>query len=199
LSVKQQQISRIVIVGGGTAGWMTAAALSRFLGRDYYEIVLVESDSIGTVGVGEATIPAIHDFNSKLGLDEQDLMRKTNATFKLGIEFVNWTRPGDAYIHPFGFYGRDMNGVGFHHYWLRNRLLGDMTPLSRYSLAITAAKSGKFDLPNTDTRPIFSSYFYAFHFDASRYAGYLHTFPNHNGVSHCKTAPATAMYIAAIT
>ena len=109
-------------------------------------------------------------------------MRKTNATFKLGIEFVNWTRLGDAYIHPFGFYGRDMNGVGFLHYWLRNRLLGDTTPFREYALAIVAAKSGKFALRSTDPRSIFSSYFYAYHFDASLYAKYLHSFAEQNGV-----------------
>ena len=175
--------SRLVIVGGGTEGWMTAAAMSTVLSREAWTIELVESDAIGIVGVGEATIPAIHDFNRKIGLDEQEFMRETNATFKLGIEFVDWARMGDAYMHPFGRFGFDMNGVAFHHYWVREKQRGDDTPLGDYSMAIAAAKRGRFALPQTDPRSVLSTYSHAFHFDAGLYARYLRGVAEGRGVT----------------
>ena len=114
-------MERIVIVGGGTAGWMTAAACSRFLANGSRTITLVESDAIGTVGVGEATIPPIINFNRMLDIDENEFLRATKGTFKLGIEFVNWGRQGDRYFHPFGTYGEDLHGIPFHQLWLRER------------------------------------------------------------------------------
>ena len=177
-----RHLERIVIAGGGTAGWMTAAALSNVLRNDLSRIELVESEDIGTVGVGEATIPAIHDFNRKVGLDERELMRETQATFKLGIEFVNWGKIGDRYIHPFGSFGFDLNGVAFHHYWLDQNAQGATEPLNQYCLAHVAAKAGRFAHPQSDPRSVLSTYSYAYHFDATLYARHLRRIAEKNGV-----------------
>jgi tryptophan halogenase len=123
-------IRRIVVVGGGTAGWMTAAALSRFLGGSGRRIVLVESEAIGTVGVGEGTIPPILEFNLQLGLDEREFLRETHATYKLGIEFADWTRLGERYFHQFGQIGRPLNGVPLYQLWLRNHSKPAVGPLA---------------------------------------------------------------------
>ena len=108
-------VQKIVVVGGGTAGWMAASALAKVMGTKRYSITLIESEEIGTVGVGEATIPTIQVFNTMMGIDENQFMRETNATFKLGIRFVDWSATGSDYFHPFGVYGVDMNGINFSH------------------------------------------------------------------------------------
>src|ERR1700691_6446427 len=115
---------RVIIVGGGTAGWMSAAGIRRRLESKEYSVTLIESDDIGTVGVGEATLPHIKVFNDMLGVDEAQFMRETRATFKLGIQFRDWGQPGDDYIHPFGPFGESWGGVEFQHHWLRGRQTG---------------------------------------------------------------------------
>lgn len=173
----------MVIVGGGTAGWMAAVALSKSIGTKNINIQLVESEEIGTVGVGEATIPHIKYFNRLAGLDENEFLRQTNATFKLGIEFVNWGKLGDSYVHPFGPYGIDMQGVHFHHTWLRQKQKGTARPIAEFSLPGLAAKAGKFQHPRPDLKSSpFSSMDYAYHFDAALYAKYMRNVAEGRGV-----------------
>jgi tryptophan 7-halogenase len=178
-----QPIRHIVIVGGGTAGWMTAAALSRMLPAGH-RIVLVESDQIPTIGVGEATIPSIRAFNQLLALDENEFMRSTQATFKLGIEFVNWGREGDSYIHGFGQIGRDQTVARFYQYWLKMYQCGEADELGAFSINTLAPRHDKFmrppkDMPNSPLSDIA----YAFHFDAGLYARYLRGISEAQGVT----------------
>ena len=177
------RIRKIVIVGGGTAGWMTAAALGKLLGPDYAEIVVVESDEIGIVGVGEATIPQIGMFNRMLGLDEDDFVRKTKGSFKLGIQFVDWGRKGQTYFHPFDPFGVDMEGVSFHAFWLRLAQAGAPHPITDYSLQAVAAEDDRF-MRAVDAGPKspLSKIAYAFHFDAGLYARFLRQFAEARGV-----------------
>ncbi len=171
---------KVVIVGGGTAGWMTAAAMSALLGPSVAEIRLVESEEIGIVGVGEATLPHIRAFNARIGVDEAEFMRATGATFKLGIEFRDWGRCGDSYIHPFGAFGRDTDEVGFHHYLNRAGGLGD---IESFSLPIVAARHAKFAPPSEDNQSLLSTYGYAYQFDATRYAPFLRARAERLGVT----------------
>ncbi len=171
--MKTDQIRSIAIIGGGTAGWMTAAALAKVLGRDYAQISLVESDAIGTVGVGEATIPQINTFNRMLGIDENDFVRRTKGSFKLGIEFVDWGGLGQRYFHPFGSYGVNMEGVSFHAFWLRLHQAGLAPYISEYSLQAKASAYGKFMRPIDAGNSPLSQIAYAFHFDAGLYAQFL--------------------------
>ena len=158
---------KVVIAGGGTAGWMAACALSTRLGR-LLDITLVESDAIGTVGVGEATIPPMRNFHRLMNIDEQEFMRETQATFKLGIEFDNWGEKGDSYIHSFGEIGQRSWMAEFHEFWMEAQAQGFGGSLEDYCLELKAAKAGKFATKIDDTRLNF-----AFHLDATRYAKYL--------------------------
>jgi tryptophan halogenase len=173
-------IRKVLVLGGGTAGWMTAAALSKVL-NGQVEVVLIESEQIGTVGVGEATIPPILTFNSMLGIDEREFMRATRATFKLGIEFRDWTRLGDRYIHPFGSFGLDIEAIKFHQVWRKVR--DQVGPIEDFNLAAVAARQNRFALPDPDPAKVLSSLKYAFHFDAGLYARFLRGFAEARGAT----------------
>lgn len=166
---------RIVIVGGGSAGWMAAAALSRLLTPDW-QITLVESDQIGTVGVGEATIPQILLFNGVLGIDENEFLKATKGTFKLGIEFDGWRAPGERYMHAFGHVGRDLGLIPFHHYWLQAKVRGKARTLDHYSLSECTARSNRFSRTDPLPQAPLGAPTYAYHFDAGLYAAMLRKF-----------------------
>jgi len=174
---------RIVIVGGGTAGWMCAAGLARLLVPDDYDLTLIESEEIGTVGVGEATLPHIRRFNAMLGLDEAAFLRATQGSIKLGVEFVDWLRPGERYIHPFGTFGEPWAGVEFQHHWTRARQAGEpVGSFQDYSYAIAACRRNAFEPPQDDPASIRGTYDYAYHFDAGLYADYLRRWATARGV-----------------
>jgi tryptophan 7-halogenase len=175
-------IEHIVIVGGGTAGWMAAAALSRLRKGKPVSITLIESEEIGTVGVGEATIPPFLDFNKLLDVDEREMLAAVQGSFKLGIQFVNWGKLGDSYIHPFGAYGYNIDGISFHHVWHKYRAAGDKRPIQVYNVETMAAHFGRFarteDYQRDDLPPVN----YAYHLDAGRYAKYLRHYSEARGI-----------------
>lgn len=173
-----QQPSTLVIAGGGTAGWMAAATLARFSGQ---RIVLVESEEIGTVGVGEATIPQIRLFNAALGIDEAEFLRETKGSFKLGIEFAGWSGTGSGYLHAFGAVGHGAGPLPFHQHWLRGRSLGTADELWDYSLNAQAARAGRMQMfrPVTDAPDMP----WAYHFDAGLYAAFLRRYAEARGVT----------------
>jgi tryptophan 7-halogenase len=168
-------VRKLVIAGGGTAGWIAAAALGQQF-RGVLDVTLIESDEIGTVGVGESSIPPMRVFHGLLRIDEQEFMRSTEATFKLGISFEHWRRPGDRYIHSFGRNGKPTWLCEFHHFWLRSLELGVASELGDYCLELQAAKSHKFaQSPQVDLN-------YAYHLDATVYAKFLRKFAEARGV-----------------
>lgn len=183
MEVNDRWIGRVVIVGGGTAGWMVAAALSQVLGRQV-ALTVVESDAIGTIGVGEATIPPIRAFHELAGIDEAEFIRETFATFKLGIEFQNWGRLDSRYFHPFGNYGTQKDLGYFLQYWLRLTELGRVSELSAFSLCTLAARANAIAQPSPDPNHPLHHFMSAYHFDASLYARYLKTLSVARGVTH---------------
>jgi tryptophan 7-halogenase len=181
-AVPHEPIRSIAIVGGGTAGWLTAASLGRFLPHLKGRIRLIESAAIGTVGVGEATIPPIVEYLRTLGIEENELVRRTQATFKLGIVFDGWTRPGHTYIHPFGPTGRPKRGVPFAACWFQQRAHGAAAPLEEYSLQAVAARQGRFMRPVPVAKSPLQTITYAWHLDATLLAGYLRGYAEAHGV-----------------
>ncbi len=176
-------LRNIVIVGGGTAGWMAAAALAQLSKNGVTRITLVESDEIGIVGVGEATIPPIKNFNAMLGIDEDEFVAATQGSFKLGIEFAGWQRPGQSYIHPFAAFGTDINGIKFHHFWVKLREQNPALDYSDLNLSAVAARLGRFARPDGNPASPLSSLDYAYHFDAGLYAGFLRRYSEAHGVA----------------
>jgi len=179
--MQENRVQKVVIVGGGTAGWMTAGLLVKLLGPQI-DLTLVESDDIGIIGVGEATIPPIRIFNNVLGLDEDDFMHRTQATFKLGIQFENWGAVGNKYMHAFGPVGHDTGLFPFYHYWLRAKAEGMAGDLWDYSFNYQVAKADRFSrLDRIPDSPL-EGLNHAFHFDAMLYAGYLRRGCEQSGV-----------------
>jgi tryptophan halogenase len=168
-----RRISKLVILGGGTAGWMTAAALVKVNSPPQFAITLIESEDIGTIGVGEATIPTIHWFNRLVDLNEGELLQETKATFKLGIEFTDWNDKGRRYFHPFGLFGGPNDGPIFYHRWIRSRFEGATQSHYDYSLTTQTARAYLFAPPSPDPNSIFSTLGHAYHFDAGLYAALL--------------------------
>nr|AUN37782.1 tryptophan halogenase [uncultured bacterium] len=149
----ERPVRSIAIIGGGTAGWMSAAAISKSFGRKI-DVVLIESEEIGIIGVGEATVPHLSAFNRLLQIDEAEFVRQTKGSFKLGIQFNDWGKIGDSYIHGFGTIGRDLGLMPFHQYWLKARSQGHAKDISEYSLNTIAAPQGKFMTLRATLRPI---------------------------------------------
>jgi len=179
------RIKNIVIVGGGSAGWMAASALVNVLATENYSIRLIESEEIGIVGVGESTLPHLRLFNNMLGINEIEFVKETQATFKLGIQFVDWLRKGEHYIHAFSPTGRDYGRLPFHQCWLKAWRTGRASPIGDYSLTALAAERGKF-MPAPNDVPAsspLSSIAYSYQFDAGLYAQWLRRYAEARGVS----------------
>lgn len=181
--MQKKPVSKIIIVGGGTAGWMAAASLSKHFRKTSVAITVVESSEIGTVGVGEATIPTLRRFYAELGMKDHDVMRATRATCKLGIQFRDWHSTGSQFIHPFGLYGQRANGVEFHHYWMKLRERGEAAgDLPEYSLGVQLAEHHKFIEPSPNPPSELSVFDWALHFDAALFAKLMREYAEQHGV-----------------
>jgi len=181
-TMPDRRIRKIVIVGGGTAGWMAAAAFRHFLDPKVVDIALVESKDIGTIGVGEATLPAIRVFNAQLGIGEAEFLRETRGAFKLGIEFRDWGTRGNRFFHGFGDFGAKYKKVAAYQLWLMLQARGETSELEDYSIAAMAARLNRFAQPHPDQRSPLAAFSYAYHFDATLYAHYLRRFAETRGV-----------------
>ena len=178
-------IKTLVIVGGGTAGWMAAASLQHHF-KNTLSITLIESSDIGSVGVGEATIPTLRRFYHSLGMNDLDVLRATQGTAKLGIQFNDWHKLGSSFIHPFGVYGQDLQGIGFHHFWLKlkQQNAAAVSELGDYSLGASLAKHKKFNVPVANPPSSLSRFDWALHLDANLFAAHMREFAVARGVQH---------------
>lgn len=176
-------IKSIVIVGGGTAGWMAAAFLSKRFNTEKLKITLIESADIGIIGVGEATVPAIKIFLNDLEISERDFVQQTQATFKLGIDFDGWNKPGEQFFHPFANFGTKISHIPFQHYWNKLKTLKKADKFDTYCYAAQMARQGKFTIPHSENNEILSKFNYSYHFDAGLFAKFLSQYAQKNGVA----------------
>jgi len=180
--MSESHIRTIVIAGGGAIGWLVAAVLARVLKRGYCEIRLIDTPNAEPLTASDATNPAFHRLRSLLGIEELDLVRRTEATFNLGTEFIGWGRPGESYFHTFGTVGARLEAVPFHHYWLRLRDTGEAGSIEDFSIAMQLARSGRFAHPLADPRSVLSLYSYGYHFTSRLLAAYLKEYAQARGV-----------------
>jgi tryptophan halogenase len=180
--MNQQNIKKIIILGGGTSGWMTAAALGKVSKKAGFAVQLIESKQIGTIGVGESTLTAIKGFNKLLGIDENEFMKATQATFKLGIKFVNWRTTQSDYYHAFGQSGNTLGPAKFYQYWLKMKMLGKAERYENYTLNALASEEKRFTRPVDAGNSPLSGIDYGFHLDANLYAEFLQNIAENAGV-----------------
>src|SRR6266478_6217148 len=177
------RVQSIVVVGGGAAGWLAAAALARLLKPSFCDVRVIASPRDQTGAFSEVALPSFHRLNSLLGINENDLLQRTRGTFSLGAQFADWGRLGDRYYHTFGSLGAKLEAVPFHHYWIKLRRSGDDPGIGAYSTATVAAKHGRFAHPSLDRRSVLSLYSYGYHFHSGSLATYLREYARAHGVT----------------
>jgi tryptophan 7-halogenase len=181
--LSEDRIQSIAIVGSGAAAWLAAATLARRLRADFFDICVIDGAQESGAAMSEVALPSFHRLNSLLGIDENDLLRKTQGTFRLGAQFADWGRAGDRYFHTYGSFGAKLDAVPFHHYWIKLRQAGDAAGIEEYSTATLAARTHKFAHASLDRRSMLSLYSYGYHFHAQLLAAYLREYAQAHGVT----------------